>query len=279
MPGHPAFGNGRYRTTRHSTIAPHPTQIASAATASNRDRRSSAAQMATASASSAHAGPARRMPTAAATAGPSRHPTPARRSLATESDQSRWTRDLDVVAAPREEGECDAQRNRESAQPQPDGDGALRGPSERHRSWTVRRGEAPAVEATVDELGVPEISVAVDVGDPSVVEPLAEYDPAAGRAWPDPHGARGPVLVEHLDVDLAAGHGFPRRKVEEHEAVDVDTGLETRPALDPDRVELRSTVDLAAMTPARRGHDRFAGEHVGDPDGAEVERHWQAIDA
>ena len=127
VPGHPAFGNGRYRTTRHSTIAPHPSQIASAAAAQQSgpaQRRGTEGERPTPPVPTPdRRGGARR---------PRRQRVPATtrrrlgRSLATEPDQSRRTGGLDRVAAPIDDGQCDAHDDGEPAQPQPDRDGALR---------------------------------------------------------------------------------------------------------------------------------------------------------
>ena len=169
-------GSARRATARSPRI---PTQIANATTASNRDRPSAAAPSATANASSAHAGPASRSAAAAATAGPANIRRRVGRPIPTAHRQAWRTGGDDGVAAPMENCQCDAHGDGEPAQPQPGRDGALGCPSERHRPRRVRRREAPAVETAVDERrAVPEV-VAIDGGDPSVVQSLAEHDPAA----------------------------------------------------------------------------------------------------
>ncbi len=77
----------------------------------------------------------------------------------------------------------------------------------------------------------------------------------------------------------AAGSRIARST--EHDAVDVESGLDARPALDPDRVELAPPPAIVAAV--RAGTDAAT---IGSPastapirDGAEVERRWHAIDA
>ena len=178
----------------------------------------------------------------------------------------------------REDGQCDAYGDGEPAQPQSGRDGGLRGPSERHGARGRRRWKVPAVEPTVDELGVAKVD-AIDRRDS-----IRRCGPRRARS------SSGPDMVRRVPCGRggfarAAPRRRPRPPATRRTVVSWSTTRSTSsPVSEPGRLSMRIVPARAATGTAVTaragpfGDQWLAGEQLRDVDGAEVERRRRAVD-